>query len=325
MNRRSLVLPALFLGVFATAAVAQETQSDAIAKEKAKNADPQVVSELRTALPALSFSTDTDKKTATAQFGVDRDDRSWLVKISGPLGEGSPKTVLATAENLAAGTTLELNGKRIFWKPPFSADQLKSLCQTYAHKDECKKGEMSAEGQAIVDAGKWSAGMVGTSLKVGRKEFTYVLPADGKDHKDPHTGWSAAATGGWFPSNGPIYFTSLTLRHESAYKGGDEELICSPLPDGSTSTHCRNAATEAPKRQAKNIALVEVRHFVGETAAISPRFTYEQKEKAFSVEVPVYMRDIAGAFNGGTSVAWDSKKHTFAFTLFVGVMTSPTK
>ena len=305
--------------------LAQEAKEDAVARQQAALTDAQLQSELRAATPALSFAVDQDKKTATAQYGVDRDDGSFLFKVAGPVAEGSPKTVLATQENLTNATTLELNGKHVYWQNPLSANRLKALCQKYAQKDECVKSDMSEEGQKIVEAANWSAGLLGSSIKVGRKQFKFVTPADGKDNKASHTGWSGAITGGWFPSNPkPLYYASLTARHESAYKGGDEELICSPL-DNSTSTHCRNAAVTAPQRNAKNLIELEARRFFGDKLALTPRLTFEQKSHVLSAELPLFIRNIEGPFNGGVSTGWDSKQHTLTFTLFVGAMQSPTK
>jgi hypothetical protein len=309
----------------ARVAWAQEDKGEAVTRQQAALADPQLQAELRTATPALSFTTDKDKKTATVQYGVDRDDRSFLFKVSGPLSEGAATTTLATQENLANATTLELNGKRVYWDNPLSAPRLKALCEKYAHKAECSKGDMSQEGQRIFEAAKWSAWLVGSSLKVGRKEFKFVSPGDGKDHKESHTGWSGAATAGWFPSNPDVvYFVSLTARHESAYKGGDEESICTPLA-GSTSTHCRSAALISPSRKAKNLLTLESRRFFGDKVAITPRLSFEQTSHAFSVELPLFIRNIEGPFNGGVSTGWDTKQHKLTFSLFVGAMQSPTK
>jgi hypothetical protein len=43
-------------------------------------------------------------------------------------------------------------------------------------------------------------------------------------------------------------------------------------------------------------------------------------EDRWFVDVPVYLRDIEGPFNGGVSVGWNSEQDEFLISLFVGAI-----
>jgi hypothetical protein len=66
----------------------------------------------------------------------------------------------------------------------------------------------------------------------------------------------------------------------------------------------------------------EARGFIGEHVGLAPRITFEPGEGEWFVDVPIYLREGTGPFNGGVSVGWDSENDEVLFSLFVGALPS---
>lgn len=318
------VLLAFAVSTFGLSAFAQNETPARVPEDEADLADSLLTDSeqenpLRSAIAAIAFAIDKEKKRASVQYGWESDQFSTLIKVAGPLDEKRSSTTLATHESLSNDTTAEFAMKRFVWRQaPLSPEQMSELCIASGRGRNCGSKDLTPNNRAIFDKQNWSAWLFGTSLKLGTQEFKYVDVSTSADQKETRTGGSGAFGVGFMPSRS-IYFVSLTIRHESAYKGADTFDVCTPLA-GSSATKCREAALKPPTRKIKNIATVEARRFIGDYAALSPRIAYEQKDSVFSIEVPLYFRQPDGPFNGGITLGWDDAQQDLRATLFVGLM-----
>jgi hypothetical protein len=352
--KRALVL---LVSIFATSVLqAQQTPDDnstyseakAIAKASSDTenavADPTLKSGGRGTAPAVSFQFSKDDQTATAQIGGGMGaGRRWGLTVSGPISKSSDQTILATNEGLNSGFNAELLVRNIFLqkKPKLSALELNDICSRFLPPDlriqrrgdhiSCSRDELTNEGKLIFDAKAFDpVWTLGGSAKVGRSTFDYADPVTFVDHSDTHDGSSFAITAGRFqtgPLAAALYYVGGSFRHESAFIGNDSENVCTPI-DASTSTHCRDIAIGAPMRRSTNLLQLEARSFIGDNVGLAPRVTYETKQHEWSIDLPIYLRDLgngAGAFNGGVSVGWDSKSHGVVVSLFVGALPKITR
>lgn len=327
--RRLLTGFLLFLAC--TAAHAQQPDSaatDATATERVNrmkgeaiaNADPSLRDPLRGAAPALTFGLSTDKKTAKVQYGTEMDDNALLVALSGPVSEGSDTTTLATQHGLEDFVTGELAYKRVFWKAPATAAQLTEACVQLTARRSCARNDLPEHQRPLFDSFlKWTpTWTVGLDGKVGTKTFNFVDANTLAAGKESHQATSISASAGVFTSS--IYFMSLSLSHVSGYKAGKKATICKTA--GTAGSICSDGVVGAPTKQSQNVVEFALRQFVRDgQLALNPRFAWDQKERAFSVDLPLYVRSgIDKPFNGGVDVAWDSKQHEVLFSVFVGAL-----
>jgi hypothetical protein len=187
----------------------------------------------------------------------------------------------------------------------------------------CRRAELTEEGKDVLDAEAFTAVWAyGASVKVGRTSFDYTDPVTFADESETHDGWSASVSLGRFqdgPLSAILYYVGASYRHEEAYHGGSARNVCTPI-SGTTSTLCRDIAIGAPQRRSSDLVQVEARSFLGSSVGMAPRATYEINEQAWFVDVPVYLRNGSGPFNGGVSLGWDSVKDDIVVSLFVGAL-----
>jgi hypothetical protein len=158
--------------------------------------------------------------------------------------------------------------------------------------------------------------VIGASGKIGRQSFDFLDPLTLAKGSESHQGDSVAASVGVF-SRMP-YFTTLTYRRVTSYKAGDSATICTPF---GAASRCADAVLGAPTKRLQNLMQLEMRQFFGEQVAITPRATYDAKQKVWAFEVPLYLRrNLDDTFNGGVSVGVDTKQHKFVLSLFVGAL-----
>jgi len=327
MKRTLILLLSILIG--SATQMQGQTPEEGAAAVDATVADPTLTSGARGTAPAVSFQFSKDDTTATAQIGGRMGETSrWGLTVGGPLSKSSTKTTLVTNEGLNAGVNAELLFRKIFLGPqtPIPARDLDQLCKTYrrpdatSEPDTCTRQDLTAEGQRFFDAAAFpSTWVIGGSAKVGRKTFDFTLPTSFSDQSETHDGTSFSITGGLILNSSLFYYVGGSFRHETAFIGGDEQNICTPI-EGSTSTFCRDIAVGAPVRREVNLMQLEMRNFIGSSVALAPRVTYETEKRVWSVEAPIYLRQGDGPFSGGVNVGWDSRQHQVVVSLFVGML-----
>jgi hypothetical protein len=328
----ALAIPVLALAQTApTSAVA--TTAAALSDRAA--ADPTLRSIGRGTAPGIAFQFSNDKTTATAQVGGGLGwARRWGLTVSGPLGKGTT-TTLATREGLNSGVSGELLLRQITLSeaPPITVAQIMELCREhlraefragFASTGNCTRAQLDDAGQQLFDAeGFDPVWAFGASAKVGRNTFDYSEPTAFTDQSETHDGWSASVSVGRFQSERSLaallYYVGASFRHEQAYRGGSARNICTPIAS-SSSSYCRQIATVAPRRETSNLVQVEARSFIGRSVGLAPRATFEVSDSEWEVEVPVYLRDVQGPFNGGVSLGWNSTDKDLSISLFVGAL-----
>jgi hypothetical protein len=322
----ALLFLSLALSAFGQALTAEEMKKKekAVQAEAVANVDAELSDPLRGATPALTFGLSEDKKTAKAQYGVVFDDNSWIVAISGPVGGDDSDTQLATQRGLNNFATGELDYKRTIWTQlPATTINLTKACKAASGKPSCVRNDLPEDKKPIFDAFlNWApTWQWGLSASVGRKSFKFVDPNTLADGTESHQGSSVGASLGVFSS--AVYFTRLSFDYATSYQAGKKATICKPV--GTAGSRCGDAVVGAPTKKTQQLVQLEVRDFFGRgNYAVSPRVTYEVKDKVWSVELPVYMRTV-GAFNGGISAGWDSEQHEVLFSVFVGALPSLMK
>jgi hypothetical protein len=164
--------------------------------------------------------------------------------------------------------------------------------------------------------------VVGGSLKAGRSTFDFTDPSTFADHSETRGGWSASASVGRFQAgrlSTLLYYVNASFRHEEAFEGGAARNLCTPLGT-STSVFCRDISVGAPQRKSSDLVQLDARSFLGESVGLAPHVTFDLNERAWFVDVPVYLRDMEGSFNGGVSIGWDSRGDRVVVGLFVGAL-----
>jgi len=188
----------------------------------------------------------------------------------------------------------------------------------------CEQADFTPEGRRRLAAETFGAVWAyGISAKVGRTTFDFANPVTFVDSSRTHDGWSASANVGRFQSGSLaalLYYVGASFRHEVAYRAeSDARNVCTPIA-ASSSAFCRETAVGGPHRQNSDLVQVEGRSFLGSSVGLAPRATFELNQSEWFVEVPVYLRDVEGPFNGGVSIGWDSKQNDIVLSLFVGAL-----
>jgi hypothetical protein len=292
--------------------------------------DPTLRNVTRTAAPQVSLTFSSDDKSAKVQWGREWMDAGVALAIAGPLDEDNDRTTLGTAEGLQDSVNAELTGKYTYHSEslPLSAAEFKELCRKYKTDSAnlCESGsrqDLNARGQAIFDDMQGWHLITALSGKWGTKKFTYADTTSLEETDARKNGWSVAGGVSWITqySARALYSATLSYRHESAWKAQDAAFICEPL-EGGTAEKCTELPFGAPGTQKKNLVTLETRHFLSDNMALVPRAKWETEEGDYSFELPLYLRQDDGPFNGGVSLTWDSKSNDLVVGVFVGALTS---
>lgn len=290
-------------------------------------ADPLLKSTARSTTPGIVLEFATEEQTARAQVGgrlgsSEGSLRHWGLTVSGPLAK-SGNTTLATGEGLAAGTSAEILAR--YATSPGARDataaEMSRICQRYLDTRACSLRDLPGAGRRELDNLSFQAAWVfGASVKVGRTSFEFTDPSTFVDASEAHNGWSASASVGRIQEGALstlLYYAGASYRHEEAYVGGGVQNVCTPI-GASTSTVCREIAIGGPVRRRSDLVQLEARSFPVAFVGLAPRATYEVNSAEWAFELPIYLRQGDGPFNGGISVGWDSERDDVHVSLFVG-------
>jgi hypothetical protein len=330
---RSLLVASVALA-FIASAFAQESGADRNVERALL--DPSLTTPTRASAPELSFNINEDQKTVKLQFGTKIDfEKSWALTLSGPLDEDNDTTSLATLDGLDDSVNAELAFNRTVHSssgrkgPPMSARQLSALCLQDTGKRNCTLADLSPTVQQVVEGTFGPVFRYGGAVKVGHKSYEYFDTA-AESQTVTRNGWSASASAGFFPPGKiPItllYYASVSVKRESAYKKADDAELCTPVT-GSNIVQCKTLPFGPPGNTRSTIAQLDLRQFPHDLVALAPRARYtdstDKKKQGWSFALPIYIRQKNdGPFNGGISLNWDTQNRTFGVSLFVGALGS---
>jgi hypothetical protein len=328
----------LFVAFLVLAFTASTDAQEAGADRNVERAlfDPSLTTPTRASAPELAFNINEDQKTVKLQFGTKIDfEKSWALTLSGPLDEDNDTTSLATLDGLDNGVNAEFSFNRTVHSssgrtgPPMSARQLSAICLQETGNRNCTLQDLSATAQEVIAGSFGPTYRYGGAVKVGQKSFEY-FDAAAESQTVTRNGWSASTSAGFFPPGKvPIrllYYASVSVKRESAYKAGDDAESCTPV-SGSNVNQCKTLPFGPPTSTRSTSAQFDLRQFPHDLIALAPRVRYtdstDKTKQGWSFALPIYIRQKNdGPFNGGISLDWDTQHRKFGVSLFVAALGS---
>jgi hypothetical protein len=285
------------------------------------------------AAPVTTFVLDatTQSRVGIARIGWQRDDLTFLVSVRAPLGEGLGARV-ADLDGLRDKSTAELGLQWSRWQADDPAPLLEPICREVATATGRRLEDMNCSYLGLLrdpnpiarDAAKRAfralpvktMTTIGVSASLGPERFSFVDAVTLDPGSERHASWSFSTNATILTSRGILI--AGQYRHEVSYGGGSSQEICTPI--GATgSLRCASRIVGAPSRSAGEQLGVEIRGFLTDHLAISPRLRLDLSRDVVGIEVPVYfLRAPDGGLAGGIALGWRSDDRAFTMTAFVG-------
>ncbi|MFZ1566996.1 hypothetical protein [Sphingorhabdus sp.] len=170
----------------------------------------------------------------------------------------------------------------------------------------------------------------GIKVTGNQAKYAYFDKVAFVENSDTKFGYEATIYGGVLLTESPTSFTgSLTASRK--YEANDPITICQPI--NATQTQCITGPDGAASRNKALIGAFEVRHAFSfgkdnkARLAVAPEISYDIENKAFAVDVPLYLfPDNKGALKGGVRFGYTNTKDAlgkrdgdFQLGLFFGV------
>lgn len=161
----------------------------------------------------------------------------------------------------------------------------------------------------------------GISARYGYKQFKNVVvdaSSSGiiSQNKFP---WSIGVFGGkTFFNTGA--FVTVSVNYADMFKPGNATVICPEMPPGAQEVTC-NSGLMSPKESKSMLYAIDIRRAVnyGFLGGWSATITYDQKQKKFGIDVPIYFTGYDGNANYGIDIGYQNEKSPFfVLSIFAG-------
>jgi hypothetical protein len=283
--------------------------------------------------PSTSFTFDatTKDRAAVARLGWQRDASTFVLTLRAPLGEGGAGR-FADLDGLRDKSMVEAGWQWSRWEAEDPGPLLADICRKYAASIGRRLEEITCSYLALLrdpdpkarEAARTilrtlpvtSLATFGVSASIGPERFNFLDSQTLTAGTERHTNWSFTATASVLTPRGILI--AGHYRHEVAFSGGSARQICSPI--GTTgSLSCAERILGAPSRGGAGQIGAELRAFISERLAVSPRLRIDLSREVYGLEVPVYfLHNTEGGFTGGLSVGWRSDDRALTIVAFVG-------
>ena len=305
-------------------------RSAELAAERAD--DPSLADTVWSALSGVSAEGGAKRGKARFKFSKNNGKHAVGLTFASPFERSQKAVELATLDGLADHLSLGVAYTRGFL-PRLTKEGIEGQSRVCADLDihpraECSDTSVRTKAAAMgrdpdvevdrffdasfADSKVW---LVSVEARGGRSTIDYVDSDTRSDITVTTHPTSLAFAVGWLSS--ALY--TVKLAHQQQYKEGDLSVVCGAGEPTSGMELCEQRTVGAPTRRSATLLSFSRRQFLTHVA-LSPKFTYDIRNKDLELEVPVYfIRNPAGQFIGGLRFGWARRESTTARSLSVFV------
>jgi len=298
--------------------------------------DPLLASPISSPTLQFTFEGTRDKKTVTAQIGIQTPNTTFSLRLRGPIGEKATQATLVDLDGLANSVIADLGIIRFIWKPykpdPRAAEGVFKEYKKYLMEEkgltECEYEKLGIDSRSQLPKGfqkkydkviNWGLPILyGLRFQIGREKFEYFEDSTFEEKALSRTNYAVMGLTGIFLPAKDLYM-GFNYRYQVYHQVGKKREICLPLEEIEGALECRELPVGSPNRQLSHIGQLEIRKFYGNRFAINPKFTYDFNNKIVGLELPLYfLQSKTKGLNGGVTLGWRSDAKELIIRFFVG-------